>query len=84
MMAILGGIFGGNSQNNIPKILETSLYRFNTSSDSQMVIFLKTDRDAEAIAGIISTIASENPSQYNHQIKEARCLCQIAGVAILV
>ena len=29
--------------------LETSLYRFNTSSDSRMVIFLKTDRDSEAI-----------------------------------
>ena len=29
--------------------LETSPYRFNTSSDSRMVIFPKTDRDSEAI-----------------------------------
>ena len=29
--------------------LETSPYRFNTSSDGQMVIFLKTDRNSEAI-----------------------------------
>jgi len=29
--------------------LETSPYRFNTSSDGRMVIFLKTDRDSEAI-----------------------------------
>jgi len=29
--------------------LETRLYRFNTSSDGRMVVFLKTDRDSEAI-----------------------------------
>ena len=29
--------------------LETSLYRFNTASDGQMVTFLKTDRDSESI-----------------------------------
>jgi len=29
--------------------LETGPYRFNTFSDSRMVIFLKTDRDSEAI-----------------------------------
>ena len=29
--------------------LETSLYRFNTSSGGRVVIFLKTDRDSEAI-----------------------------------
>ena len=45
--------------------LETSLYRFNTSSDSQ-----KTDRNSEAIVrylwDIILAIASEYPSQYIH------------------
>ena len=33
--------------------LETSLYRFNTSSGGRVVIFLKTDRDSEAIVGLL-------------------------------
>ena len=36
--------------------LETSLYRFNTFSDGQMVIFQKTDRNSEAMMDPVSIL----------------------------
>jgi len=52
--------------------LETSPYSFNTSSGSRIVIFLKTDRDSEAIVRyVILAITSENPSQYSLPIIDA-------------
>jgi len=50
--------------------LETSLHRFNISSDGarMVVIFLKTDRDSEAIVRyVVTAIASEYPKYSSYR-----------------